>query len=57
MFQSLTSESCFVLLTGPLVEEFGMDSNSQFQQFHTTCMHAFDKKSLLDTASTATNCQ
>jgi hypothetical protein len=42
---------------GPLVETFGMDHNSQFQQFHTTCMHAFDKKSLLDTAATATSCQ
>eukprot|EP01043_Picozoa_sp_COSAG02_P027199 COSAG02_NODE_1593_length_11778_cov_25.088792_6_plen_871_part_00 len=44
---------CYV----PLVETFGMDSNSQFQTFHTTCMHTFDTGSLLNTAATATNCQ
>ena len=43
---------CYV----PLVETFGLDSNSQFESFHTTCMQAFDKKSLLDAATTATNC-
>ena len=41
----------------PLVESFGLDDSAQFRQFHTTCVHAFDTKSLLDTASTATSCQ